>query len=386
MLTYPIARILTCLRPLDRNKYFCISMIGENYGDNIKSLSDYITSVDKKATVIWAFTKKFRNSLKCDYEHVEIYSIRYYRHILSSKFILSNSRLNSRMLHKRKGQVYLQTWHGTALKRIGSDVTPRRMKTWLMRQLKPNTFKFDVKSTDIMVSGSKFMTDIFRKKFGFAGPILETGTPRNDIFFSSYSKVNEKVRHRLKIEENEYVVLYAPTFRTGGDLTYYDVDIEGILRSWEPAKDKNCRCLVRLHPLILNQTEALKHVLKFSYTDVSYYPDIQELLCAADLLVTDYSSCMFDFMYTHKPIMMYVPDRLTYNRGFYFHLDELPFILFNNNKEIPAKIREFDKGQYNIKLEQFMKKIGSMEKGNAAEQIYEILQNHQQYLTDSKQQ
>mgnify|MGYP002853137762 CR=1 FL=1 len=369
---YPLARLCILFKPLEKDKYLCISMAGDNYGDNIKSLADYISKTDDKAEIVWAFTRKFRSVVKCDYKNVEIYSFRYYYHILTSKYILSNSRLNKRMLHKRKGQTYLQTWHGTALKRIGKDFKKKKMN-WIQRMLTPKTFRFDVANTDMMISGSSFMTNIFRQKFEFKGPIYETGTPRNDVFFTHHPEIKEKVRKALGIGNDDYIILYAPTFRSADSLSYYDIDLEKIRDNWKPAKGKKCHFVVRLHPLILHQTKQLKRVIKYEYTDASFYPDMQELLYASDLLVTDYSSSMFDFMYLHKPIILYTPDWDTYGIGCYFKLEELPFIVISCNEEIKEKLDSYNDETYYSDIDKFIERIGSVERGDASKQIYEIL-------------
>lgn len=372
VVNYPLARLCVLFKPLDKDKYLCISMAGDNYGDNIKSLADYISKTESNAKIVWAFTRKFRSIVKCDYKNVEMYSFRYYYHILTSKYILSNSRLNKRMLHKRKGQTYLQTWHGTALKRIGKDFKKKEMN-WIQRLLTPKTFRFDVANTDLMISGSSFMTNIYREKFDFKGPIYETGTPRNDVFFSPHPEINEKVRMSLGIGCDEYMILYAPTFRSSDSLSYYNIDLEMIKENWIPAKGKQCHFVVRLHPLLLHHTKELKKVIKYNYTDASFYPDMQELLFASDMLITDYSSSMFDFMYMHKPIILYTPDWATYGIGCYFKLEDLPFIVISCNDEIQKKLEKYDNKTYSYDIDKFIERIGSTERGDASKQTFEIL-------------
>ena len=113
-----------------------------------------------------------------------------------------------------------------------------------------------------------------------------------------------------------------------------------------------------------------------STNNVSSYPDMIDLLCSADVLVTDYSSCMFDYMYSYKPIILYVPDRSTYDRGFYLDIDKLPFVVINSNKEIENKVSSFNNELYIEKINEFLLNIGSKESGNATECLYDLLTSY----------
>lgn len=369
---YPLAWLVTRWSPLRDNKFFCISMSGNSYGDNIKYLAEYIAQHDGEAQIVWAFTSGFYYKADCPFLKVRLYTFTYYRHILTSKYILSNARLNQRMLHKCKGQVYLNTWHGTALKRLGTDVKTRK-RSWLERWLKPAVFQFDVTNTDIMISGSHFMTSIFRDKFLFKGRILETGTPRNDIFFHDHPEIVERIRSRYNISGDMQIILYAPTFRTDGQFTYYDIDARRLLTAWEQKTGRPCVLMVRLHPNLQYKSKAFIAQFPEGTIDASDYPDMQELLYSADLLVTDYSSSMFDIMYAYKPVLLYVPDRKEYDRGFYFDLNELPFMVVGKNEEMDGLISSFEESVYNKKNDEFKKKIGTVEKGLAADKIFKML-------------
>lgn len=360
---YPIARLLVIGKPIDRNKYFCISMGGNSYGDNIKCLSDYLIANVPDARVVWGFTSSFYDCSGCELKRVKLYTIDYYKEILTSKYILSNNRLNQRMFHKRKGQIYLQTWHGTALKRIGKDA--RKSRPWYKRIIQPPMLEFDVDNTDIMISGSGFMTGIYREKFGFKGVMWEVGTPRNDIFFKDLPEIVTKVHSFYSIPDETQIILYAPTFRSDGSFEYYDIDAKKLMSLWERQTGKKCVFLARLHPNIANKESDLKKLFPSETIYASSYPDMQELLYATDLLVTDYSSSMFDYMYSGKPVLMYIPDWDNYERGFYFTKEELPFVMVRNNNELKEAIEKVDLSGYCSLFNNFLKKIDSKETGNA---------------------
>jgi len=373
-INYPAAKILTWRADLRKDKFFCISMSGNSYGDNIKYLSEYISEHAPHAEIVWAFSPSFFPKANCPFKSVKLYTFNYYYHILTSKFILSNARLNQRMLHKRRGQIYLQTWHGTALKRLGTDVKVPK-KSWLKKLLLPGVFEFDVRNTDIMISGSRFMTNLYRDKFGFKGRIEETGTPRNDIFFQEHPEIREKVCSAYGIDKDKQIILYAPTFRSDGSFKYYDVDADKLMKCWTRKTGKECVFLVRLHPNLMHKSKEIAALFPEAI-NVSTYPDMQELLYTADLLITDYSSSMFDFMYTYRPVLLYTPDKDTYDRGFYFELDELPFMTGNNMEELKEQMSTFSLKQYKEKVMVFSEyKLCSLEKGHANENILKELKD-----------
>lgn len=370
---YSVARVYVYFHPLDRNKFFCVSMGGRNYGCNVKYLSDYIYQLSPKSTIIWGFAPSYYPLVKCDYKKVPFFSLRYYFEILTSKYIISNCAFNHKMLIKRKGQVYLQTWHGTALKKVGYDVSRKEDHFWFDRLFRPDALKYANNMVDVWISGSHFMTDIYRKKFRYLGNLYETGTPRNDVFFGQYNVIRTNVRNCLHVSEDEGIILYAPTFRHDGSMEYYNVNLEKLKDVWDKKTGRNHKVFVRLHPDLYQREEEFLGLFTTPVYSATLYPNMQELLCAADLLVTDYSSSMFDYMYSYKPVVLYVPDRETYYRGYYFKLEELPFMIINNNTEIEYTLLKYNYKEYISKVKHFMEEIGSVEKGNSCEQIYKIL-------------
>jgi len=362
-------------RTFNENKYLCISMLGRNYGDNIKYLAEYIGRHDQKAKIVWGFHKSVFQQTDCPFPKFQFYTFRYYVEMLTAKYILSNQRLTRWVLRKRKGQVYLQTWHGTALKRIGKDIQTKKRRSLWKRLTEPGVLDHDVKMTDIMVSGSRFMTNIYRNKFGFTGPIEETGTPRNDLFFGTHPEVVKKVYDYYHIPSDKLIVLYAPTFRYDRQFTYYDIDAAGILKEWERHTGKACVLMVRLHPNMLDKADKIEALFPAGTINASRYQDMQELLYAAGLLVTDYSSSMFDIMYQYTPVLLYTPDREKYghNRGFYWDIDKLPFMVANQNTEIAQAIQAFNQEDYKQGVDDFLTEIGSVETGHACEKALAIL-------------
>lgn len=373
---YTMARAAVLFVPLKKRKFFCVSMTGNNYGDNIKALSDYIQTNLSHSKVVWAFTDSYYEKATCSCKKVKLYTFQYYFEILTSKYVLSNCTFNHKMLMKRKGQIYLQTWHGTTLKKIGHDISrdenkslPKRIEGFL--GLDP--IGYDNSLIDVFVSGSKYMSQIYRDTFWYKGELSEVGTPRNDIFFQEHPEVIEKVKKEYGISADTGIILYAPTFRTDSLFECYDIDLDGLKKAWEHKTGKQYKVLVRLHPILLSNNKLFSKLIGNSVINASYYPDMQELLYSTDLLITDYSSSMFDFMYTYRPVVIYAKDRKEYVRGMYFELEELPFILVNDNEEIMEKIESYDARSYTQEINQFMNRIGSVETGNATKNTVKLL-------------
>lgn len=367
------AKLVTFFIPIKKNKYFCIAMTGNSYGDSIKCLSDYIAEHHPNPSIVWAFSDTFINKTVCEHVRVRMFSFRYYYHIMTSKFILSNVSLEKRMFAKRKGQICVQTWHGTALKRIGVDIYPKK-QSLINRLTGGNTTMYNARLTDILVSGSKYMTDIYHTKCLYPKEIIhEVGTPRNDVFFHDTTNIRKKVFEQYNIDNTKGIILYAPTFRKGGTLDFYDVDLGKIKSYFEKMGKRDYAVMVRLHPNLIKKESIFTSMFSDGTINVSSYPDMIDLLCSADVLVTDYSSCMFDFMYSYKPVILYVPDRQTYNRGFYLNIDDLPFVVINNNTEIHNQLSALDIVSYKNRVAHFINEIGSVEDGKATETTYELM-------------
>lgn len=218
---------------------------------------------------------------------------------------------------KRPGQIHLQTWHGTPLKRIGEDRGPGDFATWKHRRM----VAAQAASWDGLISPSPYCSMIFRSAFRFDGPMWEVGYPRNDVLTAPPIGVRDGVRRSLGLEPRDRAVLYAPTWREylgRRDNKPLYLDSEQLVAELPEAV-----VLVRGH---YNATrEPLAYDGRSRVVDVTRYPDIADLYLAADALVTDYSSVMFDFAITDKPILLLTPDLAQYRdveRGFYFPLEE----------------------------------------------------------------
>ena len=215
---------------------------------------------------------------------------------------------------KRDDAVYLQTWHGTPLKRIHWDVlwAPEGRLDRLQR---------DVDRWDLLVSPNAASTPLLRGAFRYDGEVLETGYPRNDVLLSPQAgEIRARVRAELGIADDRTVVLYTPTWRDdvvfaeGGKAFELDLDVA----AFDERLGGDHVLLLRLHRMLADRLGPIEHD---SVRDVSLHPDVSELYLAADVMITDYSSTMFDFGVTGKPMLFFTYDLEDYQgrlRGFYF--------------------------------------------------------------------
>jgi CDP-glycerol glycerophosphotransferase (TagB/SpsB family)/glycosyltransferase involved in cell wall biosynthesis len=218
---------------------------------------------------------------------------------------------------KKPGQFHLQTWHGTPIKRIGEDRGPGDFNTWRHRR----RIASQAAAWDAMVSPSGYCSAIFRTAFGYDGQFLEVGYPRNDILLGpDAAQLRARVRERLRLRDTDRAVLYAPTWRQYvgvRDAKPLYLDAELLTRELPDTV-----VLVRGHYNSTGQADVFAEHPRIQ--DVTRYPDIADLYLAADVLVTDYSSAMFDFALTDRPIVLLTPDLEQYRdveRGFYFDIE-----------------------------------------------------------------
>ncbi|WP_256869151.1 CDP-glycerol glycerophosphotransferase family protein, partial [Enterococcus thailandicus] len=213
----------------------------------------------------------------------------------------------------------IQTWHGTPLKRLGLDIKNVTMPGTDTNKYREN-FKNEAARWDYLISPNAYSTEIFRSAFAYEGEILEIGYPRNDILLlPDNSEKIKQIRKKLTIAENQKVILYAPTWRDNQFIKKGAYKFDNQFPFTEILEqESDTIILTRLHYLVAEQFDPKQYGNRV--IDVSSYEDISHLYLIADLLITDYSSVMFDFALTKKPMIFYMYDLDSYGqeiRGFY---------------------------------------------------------------------
>jgi CDP-glycerol glycerophosphotransferase len=293
----------------------------------------------------------------------------YFEALGRSRYVIANDDMGLNY-HKRDGQFYVQTWHGTPLKKIGFDITQPQFISGVGYF---DVLAADVAKWDLLLSPNPFSTPIMRRAFRYDGEVLESGYPRNDVLRGGGAdRIAADVRKRLSLPEGKRAVLYAPTWR---DNQYYAsgryrfdfrLDLE---RAWRQLGDDYV-FLIRGHHHMAEDVPAGTRP-DFAI-NVTAYPDISELFLVSDVLVTDYSSVMFDFAPTGRPMVFFTYDLEQYRdnlRGFYFDFAaEAPGPLLATSDEVVSAIADIDAvaSAHRAAYQAFTAKFCPLDDGKAA--------------------
>ena len=275
----------------------------------------------------------------------------------------------------RPEQVYLQCWHGTPLKRLGFDISGEGNAMNSLAEIR-RKYRLEGEKVDYFLSPSPFASACFRsawqlERWGRGDAILETGYPRNDALVNAPACAGAEIRRRLGIPGDKRVILYAPTFRD-------DQHISGQGYAYDPAVDfaalrealgEDYVILFRAHYLVASRLDFT--AFGGFVRDVSA-AEINDLYLASDLLLTDYSSTMFDFAVLRRPILFYMYDLEQYRdrlRGFYFDLNELPGPILTRREALPVAIRESEHFVWDEGWEAFRRRFAPLEDGHAADRV-----------------
>lgn len=271
-------------------------------------------------------------------------------------------------LPKKDGQYYLETWHGSlGLKRVGAgDVSD---KYWVKRASAAKNY------TNYCISNSTFETNVFRETYWPETPILNYGHARNDILLCTdlerIQEIKAKVYSYFGLNKNEKLLLYAPTFRDSKNFDCYNIDFDRVLAALSKRFGGKWKVLLRHH---FHNRKAGRKIKGNSYIlNATNYLDMQELLVACDVGISDYSSWVCDFVLTHKPTFLYTVDLEEYNneRGLYYPLETTPFPIAKNNDELIQEILNFDHERYVQDAKRFLDEKGCIDDGHAAKRIVE---------------
>ncbi|MBF9072139.1 bifunctional glycosyltransferase/CDP-glycerol:glycerophosphate glycerophosphotransferase [Streptacidiphilus fuscans] len=289
---------------------------------------------------------------------------RYFKLMATAKYLVNNVNFPHTMT-KRSGSVHVQTQHGTPLKYLGLDLKSRPLAAGDMDW---DRLLEHVARWDYLVSPSPFATDAFGRAYPGPYEVLETGYPRNDRLANADAAEIAAVREKLGIPADQRVVLYTPTHREQQDTFVPALDIVTLARSLGP----RTTLLMRAHYFY---DDAGLRPDDVGVVDVSAYPVVEDLYLAADILVTDYSSTMFDYAVLDRPIVVFAPDWDEYQRvrGTYFDLMAEPPGAVASTPEELAELLRVGGGADTWETEKlrgaFRAKFCALEDGGAAERV-----------------
>lgn len=332
-----------------------VSYMGKNFNDSPKMIYDALIKDPffKGYRFIWAFNEPDNYQLTdARTETVKMDSLEYLATALRANYWVTNVNIERGLHFKKDYTKSINTWHGVPLKKVGNDVQGRN--------------DFDFSDTNLFCYSGEFEYEIYQDAFKLkANNLFEIGMPRNDLVLENNQAFVEKIKEKYSIQDKK-IILYAPTWREDPE----DLKLMNV-KQWEEKLGADYVLLVKAHGLAkrfnIGQTDFV--------IDVSDYEETAELIIAADILITDYSSIMFDFSLLAKPIFIYAPDYEKYinERGVYFDLKTSALTIFEEDQALLNHLLTFnqDKEEQNAKL--FGDQFIEVKTPNATEKIISLM-------------
>ena len=287
---------------------------------------------------------------------------------LRTRFFITNDSFPVWALHK-PNQKWMNTWHaGMNYKHIGYDYLKPMSKVYA------KMFKIKNRQPDFYLSGSRFFTEDTSKSFRLDEKIfVPTGLPRNDLFFSNRPDIEKKVRSFYGIADDVKTILFAPTFRVGMKSSTFGMDFKRICDAFSERFGGKWVLLFRNHNFVKAKNTYAGAI------DVSAYHDMQELMYVADVLISDYSSCLYDFCFTGKPAFVYATDienYMTNERSFAYPIEKWPFAIADSNESLVQKVLSFNEEEYNARVKNHLEDGGAYDNGTASKQAVDIIKKY----------
>lgn len=367
---YYILRIFT---KLNDKRILFESYWGKSISCNPKAMMDYMVENrydDYQFIVVYNGKDKTSDDR---IKYVNIRSIDYLYYLCTSKYWVANSHIMGE-LKPKKNQVYMQTWHAAgAFKKFGLDIIESEDD----RAHEKLAWRKEAQNWDYLLCSSEEVRKIYSNAFGVSKDIIyPIGIPRNDCFYNkekileSKKYINSQIGNKL----GKKIILYAPTFRDNREFKLmFDFD-----KLYKELGDEYV-ILLKLHPNIMDDAINIDKKYSNFVFNFSHYGEMQELLLAADLLITDYSSVIFDFALTGNPIILYSYDLEEYKneiRGFYYEYESfVPGPIVKTENQLIKEIKHYDelKARNSNRVKEFAKKFNQKEKKSASQLAVELL-------------
>lgn len=359
-----------------QDKVVATTFRGRKFGDNTKYILEELHKLNPNLDIVWLKNNSFNYEVP-NYIRVIDYNSCWKRDFeyATAKVWINTHRIEKN-IKKRKGQLFIETWHGgLGIKKIEGDV-PKVLETpWEVAEIN-NTAEL----ADLFISNSKHLTDIYRRAFGYKGKVWKCGYPKNDILMFDRTSARKKVRNWYNLSSQTKIIIYAPTFRDefwNGkiDMSVYDMDFMKVCSSINKYWDGDWKLFIRWHPVMVNLMSNIQDLYNDYIIDATNYPDMQELILVSDAFISDYSSCIFDAAILNIPCFTFATDFEEYkgDRGVYYEMEELPFPYAKNNDELINNIINFNYENYLENWETFKIRTGLYESGHAAKDIAYVI-------------
>lgn len=364
-------KIYNKILPINKNIAVFQSFHGKSYSCNPKAIYEELLKQNSDIKCVWVLND-VNKKLPGNPIIIRPNSKEYYYYMAIAKYFINNGNFPD-FYEKREGTVHLQTWHGTPLKKLGFDIdesSPAYKENTSPELMRRN------ERWDYLIEPNKYTGDILKRAFKFKKEIISSGYPRNDVLIKSDENKIKEVKEVLNIPKNKKVILYAPTWR---DYEYHSgsvgqpYEFKFDMDRFKQELGEDYVILLRLHyrdAARINITGYENMVY-----NVSSYDDIQELYLISDILITDYSSVMFDYANLNRPIIFFTYDLKRYGsevRGFYFNfIKEAPGPIVLTQDRLFEAIKNINKVEidYKQRYEKFREKFCSLEDGNSSSRV-----------------
>lgn len=371
-------RIMCFIFPVKKNRIVFDSSLGKSYAGNPRHIYECLMAngYDMKWDCIW-FYENDKYNIPGMSRQVRYGRLRYLYYMATAKVWVFDSR-QPEFLIRRKGTYYIQTWHGTPLKKLALDMEDVFMVGERDIDTYKELFAKNVHTWDYLISQNPFSSTTFRRAFDFRKEMLEYGYPRNDILFRENTQEGmRRYRRDLGLPLDKKIILYAPTFRddeySEDDKYMFQPQISFDLMQKELGDEYIM--IVKYHYLIMDVVDWSPYEGFIYHFDQSR--DIVELFLVSDMLITDYSSVMFDFSILNRPMFFFAYDFYKYKnelRGFYFsYRDEMPGPISATTEELIHDIKNYDPEKYREKYRRFHEKYNSIDDGEASGKVLGLI-------------
>ena len=381
--------VLCHLLPVNSKKVFFQSFAGQ-YNDNPKAVSERMHERYPEIKIYWSISSKSKQNDIPEYIHkVQYGTIKHIYLRNRCKVVIengaglylyntSNTILAKLKRHlKNKKQFDLSTWHGNPIKHIGAQI-PNSV-VW--------TSETAYSSSDLLLAGCHLIKGIFEQAFINLMPVELLGTPRTDILFDKSESRKNAIKEKLGLPSQKKVILYAPTYRyspkDSGIFQLQMMNFDALFNALQERFGGEWVFVMRVHNMVLLNIErsGLLDQYKDRLFNGNQFDDMNDYLYVCDVLISDYSGCIYDVALTDKPCFLFAHDREYYEqheRGLYTPLSAFPYQFANTFSELLDLIAGYNYERQEQQRVDFLRMIGNIEDGHAADRvidkIFSILQ------------
>lgn len=364
--------VLVYLLPVKENRIVFDNFGGKGYGDSTKYIAEELIKSGRNYELVWLVDNLSSYEFPKQIKTVKIDSVKALCMRATAKVWIDNVR-HLHPVKKKKEQVYLQAWHAPFGPKKAEADAEKELGEEYVREA-----KYDGQIADGIISNSKLLDNQFKRAFWLSDhvEILSYGLPRNDFLARQIDNTSKYdcLRNKFGFEKDGFYILYAPTFRDNYSLEGYKLEYEKIAKEFSAKVNKKARIVVRLHPNVWNQSNYINY--GENILNGTVYPDMQELLLACDALISDYSSCVFDFAILKKPVFICALDIKEYEktRGLLPEFYNFPFPMATSNEDMINNIKNYNQEIYFANVNRYFKKYPLYDDGNASRRVVDWLE------------